>query len=79
MEIKMKDKLLLNGRFGAIRKIEALYQRISNKFYVKRGASLRDLEPMHYEFTQQCKADALEFELRKAQAMAEAQRNLRMI
>jgi hypothetical protein len=81
MEIKLKDKLLLNGRFGAIKKIETMYRMISKKFYVKRGANLCDLESTPFEITQKCKSDALEFEYRQAQAIADAQKmhNLRMI
>jgi len=73
MEIKTKDKLLLKGRFGAIKKIEAMYQMISKKLYVK-GSDLSDLESIPCEITQQCRSDALEFERRQAQAMADAQR-----
>ena len=80
MEIKMKQKLLLNGRFGAIKKIEKMYQRMSKKLYLK-GADLGDLESIPYEVTQKCRSDALEFEHRQAQAIADAQKmhNLRMI
>jgi len=81
MEIKMKEKLLMNDRFGAIKKIETMYRMMSKKFYVKRGADLGDLESIPYEVTQKGKFDALEFERRKAQAIADAQkmRNFRMI
>jgi len=73
MEIKTKDKLLLKGRFGAIKKIEAMYQMISKKLYIK-GSDLSDLESIPCEITQQCRSDALAFERRQAQAMADAQR-----
>jgi hypothetical protein len=81
MEIKMKEKLLMNNRFGAIKKIETMYRMMSKKFYVKRSADLSDLEPLPYEVTQKCKFDALEFERRQAQAIADAQkmRNFGMI
>jgi len=77
----MKDKLLINGRFGAIKKIETMYRMMSKKFYVKHSADLSNLEPIPYEITQKGRFDALEFERRKAQAIADAQkmRNFRMI
>jgi hypothetical protein len=74
MEIKMKEKLLLNGRFGAIKKVETMYRMMSKKLHVMRGADLSDLEFIPYEITQQCKSDALEFERRQAQAIAYAQK-----
>ena len=77
----MKEKLLINDRFGAIKKIETMYRMMSKKFNVKRGADLSNLESIPYETTQKCKFDALEFERRQAQAIADAQkmRNFGMI
>ena len=81
MEIKIKDKLLLNGRFGTIKKIDTIYQTIINKFKVKHSADLHASETIPYEITPQCKSDALEFERKQVQAMADFQkmRNFRAI
>ena len=81
MEIKMKERLLLNRQFGAIKKIEIMYRMLLKKSYIQRMADLSDIESIPYEFTQQCKHDAHEFECRRAQAIADAQKmhNLRMI
>ena len=74
MEIKIKDKLLMNRRFGAIKKIETIRQMRLKKFYVKRGTDLSGLGSIPYAITQKCRSDMLEFERRRAQAVADSQR-----
>jgi hypothetical protein len=71
MEIKIKDKLLGNKRFGTVKKIETTYQTILEKFHVKPETILSDLESIPYEITQKSRSDLLEIERRRVHALIE--------
>ena len=78
MQIKIDDNLLMNNRFGAIKKIETMYQTVLKKFHVKWSNNLSDFGSVPYETTQKGRSDMLEFECRKARAQTEyLQRGLR--
>lgn len=73
METKVKEKLKGNGLFGMIKNVEVLYQRITKKFSVKASeVAATSFTP--YEISEAQKAHMLEVELRRSQALAEAQR-----
>jgi hypothetical protein len=77
METKLEERLRGNGLFGMIKNVEVLYQRITKKFSVKASEVARtSFTP--YEISEAQKAHVVGVELRRSQALAEAQRqNLR--
>jgi len=73
MEVKLKERLRGHGPYGMIKNVEVMYQRISKMFSAKApGATVAGSIP--YEVSEACKAQMLEFERKRSQALAEAQR-----
>jgi hypothetical protein len=73
METKLKERMKGNGLFGTIKNFEVLYQRVTKKFSVKSSeVAMTSFTP--YEISEAQKANMLEVELRRSQALAEAQR-----
>ena len=73
METKLKERMKGNGLFGMIKNVEVLYQRITKKFSVKTSeVAATSFTP--YEISEVQTANMLEVELRRSQALAEAQR-----
>ncbi len=77
METKLKERLKVNSLFGMIKNVEVLYQRIIKKFSVEASEVVAtSFTP--YEISEARKANMLEIELRRSQALEEARRqNLR--
>ncbi|MDH5390308.1 MAG: hypothetical protein OEX10_04060 [Candidatus Bathyarchaeota archaeon] len=77
METKLKERLKVNSLFGMIKNVEVLYQRIAKKFSVKASeVAIASFTP--YEISEVHKANMLEIEFRRSQALEEARRqNLR--
>ena len=73
METKFEERLRGNGLFGMIKNVGVRCQRIAKKFSVKTSeVAAISLTP--YEISEAQKAHMLEVELRRSQALAEAQR-----
>jgi hypothetical protein len=77
METKLKERLKGNSPFGMIKNVEALYQRVTKKLSLKASeVGMTNSTP--YEMPEVHKSHMLEVELRRSQALAQAQRqNLR--
>ena len=77
METKMKDRLHETSLYGIMKNIETFYQRIAGKFSAKvSGVATTDSAP--YEASKAFKANMVNVEFRRAQTLAETQRqNLR--
>jgi hypothetical protein len=74
METKLEERLRGNGLFGMIKNVEVLCQGIAKKFSVKASkVAATSLTP--YEISETQKTHMLEVELRRSQALAEAQRH----
>jgi hypothetical protein len=77
METKMKERLKGNGQFGMLRKVEALYQRVTKKLSVK-ASEVATTSSTPYEISKVYKTHTMAVELRRSQALTAAQRqNLR--
>ena len=77
MEAKLKERSKGNGLFGRIKNIEAFYQKVTKKISMK-APEVANLSYAPYETSEGHKAHIAEVELRRSQALAEAQRqNLR--
>ena len=73
METKLEEGLRGNGLFGTIKNVEVLCQRIAKKFSVKASeVAATSLTP--YGISEAQKTHMLEVELKRSQALAEAQR-----
>jgi len=73
METKLEERMKGNGLFGIIKNAGGLYQRIAKKFSVKASeVAATSFTP--YEISAAQKAHMLEVELRRSQALVEAQR-----
>jgi hypothetical protein len=80
MELKIKDKLPIKSRFGAMKKIETIHKMMLKILNVKHRFEMNNLEAMPYDFIPKSRRDMLEFERKQAQAMADIQRmRLRMV
>jgi hypothetical protein len=73
METKLKERMKGNGLFGMIKNAGGLYQRITKKFSVK-DSEVATTSFTPYEISEVHKANMLEVEFRRSQALAEAQR-----
>ena len=73
METKLKERMKGNGLFGTIKNFEVLYQRVTKKFSVKTS-EVATAGFTTYKTSEIHKFNMLEIELRRAQALAEAQR-----
>jgi hypothetical protein len=73
METKLKERSKGNGPFGMIKNFEVLFQRANRKFSVK-ASEVATASFTPYEKSEVHKANMLEIEFRRSQALAEAQR-----
>jgi uracil phosphoribosyltransferase len=74
METKLKERMRGNGLFGMNKNFEVLYQRATKKISVKTSeVATPSFTP--YEISELQKAHIVGVELRRSQALAEAQRH----